>query len=157
MAGDADIQRIARLTPLVGVLARIEALVAPVTPRAAALASAQGQVLAEDVSAPADLPAQAIALRDGYAVRAEDIADAGPYSPMPFGVKIPAVSAAKTCFEAVVTEIFENDETRFCHFSISKKRLKNDSESKNSIPPKLLFLSNFSANRCQSSASLLAS
>ncbi len=42
-------QRIARLTPLDDVLARIDALVGPVAPREVALAEAVGRVLAGDV------------------------------------------------------------------------------------------------------------
>jgi molybdopterin biosynthesis enzyme len=42
-----------------------------------------GRVLAEDVVAAADQPSEPRALRDGYAVRAEDVADAGSYAAMP--------------------------------------------------------------------------
>src|SRR4249919_2872587 len=42
-------QRIARLTPLADVLARLDTLVRPVAPRTAELAAALGQTLAEDV------------------------------------------------------------------------------------------------------------
>jgi molybdopterin biosynthesis enzyme len=83
MAGDNETQRIARLTPLADVLARIEALVLPVEPRPAQRHLAMGRVLAEDVVAPAGLPAAARALRDGFAVRAEATADASAYAPAP--------------------------------------------------------------------------
>jgi molybdopterin biosynthesis enzyme len=53
-----------------------------VTPRHAAIAQSLGAVLAEDVLAK-DRPPRAIAPRDGYAVAAGDIADAGPYTPVP--------------------------------------------------------------------------
>lgn len=86
MAGEPENQRIARLTPLAEVLARIEALVTPVAPREIALGNALFRVLAEDVSVPAGLPAEPRALLDGYAVRAEEIGDAGPYAPMPLWV-----------------------------------------------------------------------
>ena len=53
-----------------------------VPPRRAPLAQALGAVLAEEVR-PAEQPPRAIALRDGFAVVAGDIADAGPYAPVP--------------------------------------------------------------------------
>jgi molybdopterin molybdotransferase len=83
MAGDNETQRIARLTPLADVLARIDALVRPVEPRPAERHAAVGRVLAEDVVAPTSRPAAARALRDGFAVRAEATADASSYAPAP--------------------------------------------------------------------------
>jgi molybdopterin biosynthesis enzyme len=83
MAGDNETQRITRLTPLADVLARIDTLVRPVEPRPVQRQSAVGRVLAEDVVAPAGLPAAARALRDGFAVRAEATADASSYAPAP--------------------------------------------------------------------------
>ncbi|HEX2352064.1 MAG TPA: molybdopterin-binding protein [Xanthobacteraceae bacterium] len=76
-------QRIARLTPLADVLARLEALVEPVTPRAAGLSAARGRTLAEDVVIPAPIPATARALRDGWAVRSDLTVDASGYAPAP--------------------------------------------------------------------------
>ena len=55
-------QRIARLTPLADVLARLEALIEPVTPRATDPFAARGRTLAEDVVIPAPMPATARAL-----------------------------------------------------------------------------------------------
>ena len=75
-------QRISSLTPIAHVLARVDALARPVAPREAALADAEGRVLAEDVVAAAPSPAAPIALIDGWAVRAEAVADAGPYAPV---------------------------------------------------------------------------
>lgn len=83
MAGELENQRIARLTPLDDVLAAIAASVSAVSPHAIDLSGALDRVLAEDIVAVADQPATARALRDGYAVRAEDTADAGPYAPLP--------------------------------------------------------------------------
>ncbi len=74
-------QRITRLTPLVDVLARIDALVTAVEPRDVKVTAAHAGVLAADVVAPAGLPASALALRDGFALQAEDTADAGGYAP----------------------------------------------------------------------------
>src|SRR6218665_46118 len=79
------------------------------------------------------------------------------YSPMPFGVKIEAVNAASTCFVASPIDIGRMDETKFCHFKISKKRFKTLNDNKNKIPRTDQFLSNFSAKRSQSSRSLFAS
>jgi len=81
MAADS-IQRIARLTPLEAIFALFHSRVAMVPPRRAPLAQARGAVLAEDAHA-AERPPRAIALRDGFAVAAGDIADAGPYAPVP--------------------------------------------------------------------------
>jgi molybdopterin molybdotransferase len=82
MGADPDdtTQRIARLTPLDAVLARIDALVAPVLPREIGIAHALGRVLAEDVIVPMR-PARALALRDGWAVRSELTTDASSYAP----------------------------------------------------------------------------
>src|SRR5262245_7547242 len=82
MAGEPENQRISRLTPLDDVLASIKA-VAPIAPRAVDLSRALNRALAEDVAAAVGQPAGPIALRDGYAVRADDIADAGSYAPAP--------------------------------------------------------------------------
>jgi molybdopterin molybdotransferase len=82
MGADSSIQRIVRLTPLHAILACIESRVAPVTPHRSALVSAHGATLAEDVVS-AERPQRAIALRDGFAVEAGAIADAGPYTPVP--------------------------------------------------------------------------
>jgi molybdopterin biosynthesis enzyme len=76
-------QRIARLTPLADVLARLDALVRPVAPRTAELAAALGQTLAEDVIIHAPVPATALALRDGWAVSSDLTTDASAYAPAP--------------------------------------------------------------------------
>ncbi|HEV3184484.1 MAG TPA: molybdopterin-binding protein [Xanthobacteraceae bacterium] len=83
MPPSAPQQLLSRLAPLREVLARIDALVHPVEPRDVELAAAAGRVLAADVLVEAPLPATAVALRDGWAVRAEMVADAGPYAPAP--------------------------------------------------------------------------
>ena len=76
-------QRIARLAPVAEILRQVEALAQPVRARETSLAEALGAVLAADVAAPARVPARAIAIADGWAVRADQLLDAGPYSPMP--------------------------------------------------------------------------
>jgi molybdopterin molybdotransferase len=86
MAVDSSIQRITRLTPLGAILALIESRVVAAAPQKTAIAVALGCTLAEDVVA-SQLPPSTIALRDGFAVEAGAIADAGPYSPVPFASK----------------------------------------------------------------------
>jgi len=75
-------QKISRLTPLKDVLDRIASEAGPVAARECALADGVGRVLAEDVVANTAHPAQATALRDGVAVRADDTADASSYAPV---------------------------------------------------------------------------
>ncbi len=82
MADDSSTQRIARLTPLAAVLALIESRVDPVAPQKLDLAQALGCTLAEDAVA-RQWPPHPVALRDGYAVDAAALADAGPYMPVP--------------------------------------------------------------------------
>jgi molybdopterin molybdotransferase len=103
------IQRIARLTPLDMVLARIDALVRPVAAREVALAAAFGRVLAGDVVVAAR-PRVAVALRDGWAVNAVLTRDASPYAPAPLpsavlieaGVPLPAGADAVAEIDVVV-------------------------------------------------------
>jgi molybdopterin molybdotransferase len=94
MTVDSSMQRIARLTPLRDVLALVEAGVGVVEPQACPLVSARGRVLGEDVVVK-QLPAAPIALRDGYAVEAAAIADAGPYSSLPLASKPQRVDAGE--------------------------------------------------------------
>ncbi len=74
-------QRIARLTPLADALAAIDALVRPVQTREAAVAAALGRVLGADAVVANSRPVRALALRDGWAIRSEETADAGSYAP----------------------------------------------------------------------------
>lgn len=82
MTADSSTQRIARLTSLEAILAFIQSRVAAVPPRRTPLSQSVGAVLAVDVQPP-ECPPRPIALRDGFAVAAAEIADAGPYAPMP--------------------------------------------------------------------------
>jgi molybdopterin molybdotransferase len=86
-------QRITRLTPITDVLARIEGLARPVAPRELALADAEGRVLAADLFTSHAVPRAPLALRDGWAVQADMVADAGPYAPMPLGLASAWVNA----------------------------------------------------------------
>jgi molybdopterin molybdotransferase len=82
MAPSEPQQLPSRLAPLREVLSRIDALARPVTLREVELSAAAGRVLAADVLVEAPLPPAAIALRDGWAVRADQVADAGSYAPV---------------------------------------------------------------------------
>lgn len=83
MVEDSDIQRIARLTPLADVLASFDLSVRPVAPREEALAKAVGLALAADIKAASGHPQATLALRDGFAVRADETLDASSYAPAP--------------------------------------------------------------------------
>jgi molybdopterin molybdotransferase len=74
--------RISALTPIAQVLARIAAMTTPVEPFSIPIEDSPGSILAADVAAPAKVPATAVALWDGWAVRADAVADAGPYAPV---------------------------------------------------------------------------
>lgn len=74
-------QRLTRLAPLTDALRALDMVVRPVRPIELEVDRAAGCVLAEDVYAEI-LPSRAIALRDGYAVCAEELADAGGYAPV---------------------------------------------------------------------------
>jgi molybdopterin molybdotransferase len=109
MADQHETQRIARLTPLDEVLARITELVSPVPPRSLGVGAAHGRVLAEDVVA-GPCPAAAMALRDGWAVNSALTTDAGPYTPAPLpaavlidvGEPLPRGADAVAPFDAVI-------------------------------------------------------
>ena len=103
-------QRIARLTPLRDVLARIDAHVKPVEVRTVELAAAAGRILAHDIVVDRPVPPAALALRDGWAVRSDLTADAGPYAPAPVpaavridvGEPLPSDADAVAYFDAVI-------------------------------------------------------
>ena len=106
------IQRVSRLAPLREVEARIDAIARPVGPREIDLDAALGRVLAADVTVGAPAPPGAVALTDGWAVRSEQIADAGSYAPVPLvpppawvevGEPLPAIADAVLPPDAVVT------------------------------------------------------
>ena len=70
----------------------VAGLIRPRSPVAVAATEAHGLVLADDVVAPLSLPVFANSAMDGYAVRAEDLAGAGPDRPvkLPVAEDIPA-------------------------------------------------------------------
>jgi molybdopterin molybdotransferase len=82
-------QRIASLTPLDDVLARINALVKPVAAqRIDDLTTALGRTAAEDIIIDAMVPPAALALRDGWALSSHLTIDAGPYAPVSIPIAI---------------------------------------------------------------------
>lgn len=100
-----DQQRISSLTPIAQVLARVQALAQPVVSREAAVADAEGRVLATDVNVTEPRPTAPAALVDGWAVRADLVADAGPYAPillMPAPAWVDAGSAMPRDTDAVL-------------------------------------------------------
>jgi len=110
MVADSELQRIARLTPLADVLSSFDIGVGPVEPRDEAVAAALGMTLAADVTASASHPEFALALRDGYAVRADATTDATSYTPLPLwpapprigtGERMPADTDAVAALDAV--------------------------------------------------------
>ncbi len=66
----------AGLLPVAEALARVTGAFSPLPPEEVSIADALGRVLAEDVSARLTQPPVAVSSMDGYAVRAEDVADA---------------------------------------------------------------------------------
>ena len=81
-----DPQKISRLTPLKDVLAHIASNVALVAPRQIGVAEASGCVLAADALVPEAQPTHAIALRDGFAVNADETTDGSSYAPAPLKI-----------------------------------------------------------------------
>ena len=113
MVADSELQRIARLTPLADVLASFDIGVGPVAPRGETVAAALGRTLAADVAAPANHPAAALALRDGFALRADATTDATSYAPAPLspapqrvatGQPLPADADAVAAFDAIAMQ-----------------------------------------------------
>lgn len=88
----ASRQKIGRLVSLGEALARMRDAARACAPVAAAPDEAVNCVLAHDVVAPRR-PERATAARDGWAVCAADIADAGSYSPVPLAQMPPWVEA----------------------------------------------------------------
>jgi molybdopterin molybdotransferase len=82
MVADSEMQRIARLTPLADVLASFDLSIGPVEPREETVGNALGLTLAVSAVIAEGHPPAALALRDGYAVRAEATLDASSYAPV---------------------------------------------------------------------------
>jgi molybdopterin biosynthesis enzyme len=82
------------LTPLADVRTMIEAEVKPVVPQQGVVADAVGCVLAEDVFAPRR-PDRALALQDGWALRADDTQGANAYAPAFLSQAPPQIEAGQ--------------------------------------------------------------
>ena len=95
MVADSELQRIARLTPLADVLSSFDIGVGAVEPRDETIANALGKTLAADVAAPSLHPEAALALRDGYAVRADATTDATSYTPLPLSPAPPRIGTGE--------------------------------------------------------------
>jgi molybdopterin biosynthesis enzyme len=70
-------QRMSGLTPIAQVLARVEILARPIAAREAAVADAEGRVIAADAIVRAPHPSGAVVLRDGWAVPDKPLRRAG--------------------------------------------------------------------------------
>jgi molybdopterin biosynthesis enzyme len=70
------------LTPVAEALSRLLEGARPVAARSVPLRAAEGKILAEPLSASGPVPPRSIALRDGWAVAAEEVAGASSYSPV---------------------------------------------------------------------------
>jgi molybdopterin biosynthesis enzyme len=110
MTAEIDNQRIAKLTPLNDVVQSFDISVAPVLPREEDVAKALGKTLAADARVEAALPSAPIALRDGFALAADQTTDASAYAPAPLapapvrvdaGDPLPAHADAITPLDAV--------------------------------------------------------
>jgi len=95
MVADSEIQRIARLTPLADVLASFDLSIGPVEPREEAVSNALGLTLAASAVIAEGHPKTALALRDGYAVRAEATLDASSYAPAPLTPPPPRIDTGE--------------------------------------------------------------
>lgn len=84
------------LVPLAHALAGLKAVLGPAPAAMLPLDQAIGRVLAEPLVVPADVPAQAVALRRGYAVRAADLVGASPYAPAWLDAPLPLVAVGQT-------------------------------------------------------------
>ena len=108
-------QRISRLTPLHEVLDRIEAEVKSVSPRSFDAKDAIGHILSADVRVDRALPQSPLALRDGWAVRADLTTDASSYAPAPVssavsvvvGEALPASADAVAPYDALTVRAGE--------------------------------------------------
>ena len=80
--GTHPLQTLGTLTALDAALAQLRALAQQLPAQRVTLDAALGAVLAQDVHASTELPSSSRALRDGYALSAQEIAGASSYSPV---------------------------------------------------------------------------
>jgi molybdopterin molybdotransferase len=90
---ERNLQRIDRLTPLAEVVGKLKAMAKPVAPVEIGIEAGLGLTLVHDLVSAAAKPSFAIALRDGWAVRADALAGASSYSPLPLEPAPPWVNA----------------------------------------------------------------
>jgi molybdopterin biosynthesis enzyme len=111
VAHSERVQRIARLTPLGDVLAQVETLAHPVAAQQMPVGRAFGLTLAADATAAVARPPAALAMRDGWAVRADDLTAAIAHGPVPLpqppawceaGEPLPAGCDAVAPFEMMI-------------------------------------------------------
>jgi molybdopterin biosynthesis enzyme len=79
----SDRRPLTSLTPPAEALAALLRRLHPVAPKVLPVAEALGRVLAEPIRALRPVPAAPVALKPGWAVRADDTSGAGPYGPVP--------------------------------------------------------------------------
>lgn len=104
MVAEIENQRIARLTPLNDVVQSFDTSVEPVAPREEDVGAALGKTLAADAKAAEGRPKTAIALRDGFALSADQTTDASSYAPAPLSpapVRVDAGDALPAQADAV--------------------------------------------------------
>ena len=104
MVAEIENQRIARLTPLNDVVQSFDTSVEPVAPREEDVGAALGKTLAADAKAAGGRPNTAIALRDGFALSADQTTDASSYAPAPLSpapVRVDAGDALPAHADAV--------------------------------------------------------
>jgi molybdopterin biosynthesis enzyme len=95
MVAEAYTQRIARLTPLADILASFDLSIGPVEPREETVERALGLTLAASAVVAEGRPRTPLALRDGYAVRAEATLDASSYAPAPLAPAPPRIDTGE--------------------------------------------------------------
>ena len=84
---DVRMRGFAQRTPVEAALEWIDAQVHALGPEVAALEDLHGRVLAEDVSAPMDVPPFDRAAMDGYALRGAETTGASEYNPLAFELR----------------------------------------------------------------------
>jgi molybdopterin molybdotransferase len=80
------------LRSVAAVLADLKSACRPNAPQAVLLKEALGQILAEDLVAPASVPPKPVALRSGFAVAAHDLVGVSAYAPLPVANAPPRVA-----------------------------------------------------------------
>jgi molybdopterin biosynthesis enzyme len=82
-----------KLRPITAVLAELRDECRPAAPKVVSITEAVGQVLVEDLVAPAAVPREAMALRAGFAVASQDLVGVSAYAPLILANAPPLVEA----------------------------------------------------------------